>query len=427
MTDSELRARFARQLPDMLPEPDWGDVLRRAGTVELGNKRPLGAPSRRDVVGGRAGRRLVVIALAAAVALLMLAAVALGYRYFNQPVSPGFRLYLNKLARGGAIEFNPAQARLRAAVTVPTGDVLLWTAPSKQDTASLVWGFQAQVVSDGTKGIHAAEVRDLGAGCCGDTTAALNDWGGQALSQQAGKELWLEAGHVGAQVVRVAVKFQDGSTENAQLQDGFFLSTINATHFRTGHRPVGLVAYDHSGAIVGQVPIDPSGFQGTHGRSVDLHPQARGRVFLSFPLLVGGAGQIWISKGPLAGSHSWTFVVDGHDQLLGAGYAALKDNPSNRRAVNLSALRYRAHGRREIVYGGDTWQIHSLIWIHPNGTRTPIAIRTTPTQAWTYIGNVVIFQTRGWKPAHGVLIARDRHGRIVHRIDLSRIIVQPNN
>ena len=425
MTETELQARFNRGLPDLLPAPDWDDVLRRAGEVESGPKRQVVTPSRWGVVGARGGRRLALIALVAAVALLMLAAAALGYRYFSEPVSPGFRLYLNKLA-SGPIRFDPAKARLRVGIAVPKGVVLLWTAPSKQYADSPVWGFQAQVPSNGTKDIHAAEVRDLGATCCGTTTAALNDWGGQALSQQAGKELWLEAGHASEQVVRVAVKFQDGSTEDAQLQDGFFISAIGAPHFQSGHRPVALIAYDHSGAIVRQIPIDPSAFQGTHGPPADLHPRAHGRVFLSFPLLVGGRGQIWINKG-LANSQSWTFVVDRHDQLLGAQYAALKDNPTNRRAVNLSALHYQAHGRRETVYGGDTWQIRSLTWIHPNGTRTQIPIHTTPKSTWPYIGNLVLFQTTGWNPTHGVLIARDRHGHIIHRINLSTIIVQPNN
>lgn len=426
MTETELQARFDRQLPDLLPAPDWDDVLRRAGHIQQAHQRRAGTPSRGGLVGARGGRRLVLIGLVAVVALLMLAAAALGYRYFSEPVSPGFRLYLKKLA-SGPIRFDPAKARLRVVgVAVPKGVVLLWTAPSKQGASSPVWGFQAQVPSNGTKDIHAAEVRDLGAACCGDTNAALNDWGGQALSQRAGQELWLEAGHVSAQVVRVAVKFQDGSTEDAQLQDGFFISTIGAAHFQSGHRPVALVAYDQSGAIVRQVPIDPSGFQRPQGAATDLHPRARGSVFLSFPLLVGGQGQIWISKG-LASSHSWTFVVDRHNQLLGAGYAALKDDPTNRRAVNLSALHYQAHGRRETVYGGDTWQIHSLTWIHPNGTRTPITIRTTPAAAWPYIGNLVLFQAPGWSTGRGVLIARDRHGQIVHRINLSTIIAQPND
>jgi len=426
MSETELQARFNRQLPDLLPAPDWDDVLRRASESVPAHKRQVVTPSRWGVVGARGGRRLALIALVAAVALLMLAAAALGYRYFSEPVSPGFRLYLNKLARG-PIRFDPAKARLRVGIAVPKGVVLLWTAPSKRDGGSLVWGFQAQEPSNGAKGIHAAEVRDLGATCCGDTTAALNDWGGQALSQQAGNELWLEAGHVSEQVVRVAVKFRDGSTEDAQLQDGFFISTIDAPHFQSGHRPVALVAYDHSGAIVRQVPIDPSGFQGTHGAPADLHPRARGRTLLSFPLLVGGHGQIWISKG-FAGSHSWTFVVDRRDQLLGAGYAALKDDPTNRRAVNLSALHYQDHGRRETIYGGDTWQIRSLTWIHPNGTRTQIPIHTTPKSAWPYIGNLVLFQTTGWNPTHGgVLIARDHHGHIVHRIKLSTIIAQPDD
>ena len=425
MTETELQARFNRQLPDLLPAPDWDDVLRRAGYIQQAHQRRAGTPSRGGVVGARGGRRLVLIAMVAAVALLMLAAAALGYRYFSEPVSPGFRLYLNKLA-SGPIRFDPAQARLRVGATVPKGVALLWTAPSKQYPGELVWGFQAQVPSNGTKYIHAAEVRDLGATCCGDTTAALNDWGGQALSQQAGQELWLEAGHVSEQVVRLAVRFQDGSTEDTQLKDGFFIATIGAAHFQSGHRPVALVAYDHSGAIARQVPIDPSGFQGTHGAPADLHPRARGRVFLSFPLLVGGTGQVWISRG-VSGARSWTFVVDRHDQLLGAQYAALKDNPTNRRAVNLSALHYQAHGRRETVYGGDTWQIHSLTWIHPNGTRTQIPIHKTPKSAWPYIGNLVLFQTTGWNPAHGVLVARDRHGHIVHRINVSTIFVQPNN
>jgi hypothetical protein len=116
--------------------------------------------------------------------------------------------------------------------------------------------------------------------------------------------------------------------------------------------------------------------------------------------------------------------VDRHDQLLGAQYAALKGNPTNRRAVNLSALHHQAHGRRETVYGGDSWQIRSLTWIHPNGTRTQISVHTTPKSIWPYIGNLVLFQTTGWNPTHGVLIVRDRHGHIVHRINLSTIIVQ---
>src|SRR6476646_4079522 len=241
MTERELQARFNRGLPDLLPAPDWDDVLRRAGEVELGPKRQVVTPSRWGVVGARGGRRLALIALVAAVALLMLAAAALGYRYFSEPVSPGFRLYLNKLA-SGPIRFDPAKARLRVGIAVPKGVVLLWTAPSKQYADSPVWGFQAQVPSSGTKDIHAAEVRDMGATCCGTTTAALNDWGGQALSHQAGKELWLEAGHAGEQVVGVAVKFQDGSTEDAQLQDGFFISAIGAPRFQSGHRPVALIA-----------------------------------------------------------------------------------------------------------------------------------------------------------------------------------------
>src|SRR6478672_10262358 len=292
MSETELQARFNRQLPDLLPAPDWDDVLRRAGHIQQADQRRAGTPSRGGVVGARGGRRLVLIALVAAVALLMLAAAALGYRYFSEPVSPGFRLYLNKLA-SGPIRFDPAKARLRVGIAVPKGVVLLWTAASKRDRGSLGRGFQAQEPSNGAKGIHAAEVRDLGATCCGDTTAALNDWGGQALSQQAGNELWLEAGHVSAQVVRVAVKFQDSSTEDAQLQDGFFISTIGAAHFQSGHRPVALIAYDQSGAIVRQVPIDPSGFQRLpQGAAIDPHPRARGSVFLSFPLLVGGQGQI---------------------------------------------------------------------------------------------------------------------------------------
>jgi hypothetical protein len=119
--------------------------------------------------------------------------------------------------------------------------------------------------------------------------------------------------------------------------------------------------------------------------------------------------------------------VDRHDQLLGAQYAALKGNPTNRRAVNLSALHHQAHGRRETVYGGDSWQIRSLTWIHPNGTRTQISVHTTPKSIWPYIGNLVLFQTTGWNPTHGVLIVRDRHGHNVHRINLSTIIVQSNN
>ena len=146
MTETELQARFNRGLPDLLPAPDWDDVLRRAGDIELAHKRQVVTPSRGGVVGARGGRRLVLIALVAAVALLMLAAAALGYRYFSEPVSPGFRLYLNKLA-SGPVRFDPAQARLRVGITVPKGVALLWTAPSRQYPGEPVWGFQAQVPS----------------------------------------------------------------------------------------------------------------------------------------------------------------------------------------------------------------------------------------------------------------------------------------
>src|SRR6478752_7328347 len=190
MSETELQARFNRQLPDLLPAPDWDDVLRRASEIVPAHKRQVVTPSRWGVVGARGGRRLALIALVAAVALLMLAAAALGYRYFSEPVSPGFRLYLNKLT-SNRIRFDPTQARFQVGAAVPQGDVLLWTAPSEQFTGLLVWGFQAQIPSAGS-GLRAAEVRDLGAACCGDTTGTLNDWGGQALSQKAGKQLWLE-------------------------------------------------------------------------------------------------------------------------------------------------------------------------------------------------------------------------------------------
>lgn len=424
MTETQLRERFARQRPSTLPDADWGDVLHRAGRGELAPERSTSASHRWNPLGGWGGRRMVVVALAATVALMTLAAAALAYRYFSEPVSPGFRLYLNKLA-SDRIRFDPTEARLQVGAAVPQGNVLLWTAPSEQHPGSLVWGFQAQIPSTGPE-LQAAEVRDLGAACCGETTGMLNDWGGQALSQTAGKQLWLEAGHAGVQAVRVAVKYQDGSSADAQLQHGFFLATIGAEHYRTGLRPVALIAYDDSGAIIGQAMIDPSGFQGSPSGSVDLHPLARGREFTSFPLLVGGAGQIWLSKGT-TGSYSWTFVIDRHDQLLGGGFAALKDNPSNRHAVILTGLRYQARGRHEIVYGGDTWQIHSLTWVHPNGTRTPVPIQTTPTRVWPYVGNLVIIQTPGWKPARGILIARDHRGRVADRIDLSKVILEPND
>lgn len=423
MTETQLRERFARQRPGTLPEADWSDVLQRAARGEFGRERSTNASHQRTPIRGRGGRRVVVVPLAAITALLMLAAVALAYTYFSEPVSPGFRLYLNKLA-SSRIRFDPTQARLQVGAAVPQGNVLLWTAPSEQHPGSLVWGFQAQIPTSGA-GLKAAEVRDLGAVCCGDTTGTLNDWGGQALSQKAGKQLWLEAGHAGAQVVRVAVRFQDGATEDAQLQHGFFLATIPAEHYRPGHRPVALIAYDDSGAIVGRATIDTNGFLVNPSGSVDLHPLAQGREFSSFQLLVGGVGQIWLSRGT-AGSSSWTFVINRHDQLLGGGFAALKDNPGNRHAVLLTGLRYQARGRHEVIYGGDTWQIHSLTWVHPNGTRTPIPIHTTPTKAWPYVGDLVILQTPGWKPARGILIARDRHGRVAHRIDLSTVIVQPN-
>ena len=50
MTDTELQARFNRQLPDFLPAPDWDDVLRRAGHIQQAHKRRAGTPSRGGVV-----------------------------------------------------------------------------------------------------------------------------------------------------------------------------------------------------------------------------------------------------------------------------------------------------------------------------------------------------------------------------------------
>ena len=144
MTETELQARFNR--PAARPPARTG-LGRRVAARRLypaGTPAPGGdaKPWRR---GWRStgGRRLVLIAMVAAVALLMLAAAALGYRYFSEPVSPGFRLYLNKLA-SGPIRFDPAQARLRVGATVPKGVALLWTAPSKQYPGELVWGFPAQ-------------------------------------------------------------------------------------------------------------------------------------------------------------------------------------------------------------------------------------------------------------------------------------------
>ena len=39
MTETELQARFNRQLPDLLPAPDWDDVLRRAGHIQQAHQR----------------------------------------------------------------------------------------------------------------------------------------------------------------------------------------------------------------------------------------------------------------------------------------------------------------------------------------------------------------------------------------------------
>ena len=106
MTDAELRDRFARQLPALLPASDWDDVRARAARVRRGPRRPL------------------VLALAAALVLLALGGAALGYHYLNGPVSPAFRLYLDRLERSGSpagIRFDPAAARVRADVRPAAG------------------------------------------------------------------------------------------------------------------------------------------------------------------------------------------------------------------------------------------------------------------------------------------------------------------
>ena len=55
MTETELQARFNRQLPDLLPAPDSDDVLRRAGYIQQAHQRRAGTPSRGGVVGARGG------------------------------------------------------------------------------------------------------------------------------------------------------------------------------------------------------------------------------------------------------------------------------------------------------------------------------------------------------------------------------------
>jgi hypothetical protein len=156
------------------------------------------------------------------------------------------------------------------------------------------------------------------------------------------------------------------------------------------------------------------------------HTKAEGRPLFSFPLLTHTTGQIWIKRG-IGGAYGWSFVVAGRNQLLGAQYAALSDNPSNRHALVLTGLRYAENGHRETIIAGDAWQIHSATWQTATGKQLRVTLHRTPHKAWPYIGDLVVIQIPGWRQPSGLILTRNAQGRIIQRIHLAKINVQANN
>jgi hypothetical protein len=67
-----------------------------------------------------------------------------------------------------------------------------------------------------------------------------------------GQPLPLLWGHVGTNVARLGIVFQDGSHTNLSYRDGVFLYPVPQSRRNKGHRPAFLVARDVHDRVVGK-------------------------------------------------------------------------------------------------------------------------------------------------------------------------------
>jgi hypothetical protein len=142
----------------------------------------------------------------------------------------------------GGLRRPPGGAALRkkrelVVQATPAGPASIWGAPDRVSPAQCFW---LQIG------------RDVYGGSCGrdqPPRRVLSEIVPLVL-QIKRRTLPIMWGHVGTNVARLTVLFQDGSQTNLSLRDGVFLYPVQPSRWSKGHRPTILAARDKQGQIV---------------------------------------------------------------------------------------------------------------------------------------------------------------------------------
>lgn len=144
----------------------------------------------------------------------------------------------------GGITRPPGGAALRQKREIVTratavGRASIWVAPDRVSPAHCIWLRIGRAVYGGSSWRDQPPPRGLS-----EVVPLVLQIKGRALPL-----LW---GHVGANVARLGITFQDGSRTSLSHPDGVFLYPVPRSRWSKSHRPAFLVGRDKQGRVVGK-------------------------------------------------------------------------------------------------------------------------------------------------------------------------------
>lgn len=228
--DAQLDTQLRNRLRDAVAHdatPRWGDVKRRAGVLERRRRRP---------------RLVLGLAVAAVIIAAPAFAIAAGVIDFSSaPSAPEpVRVLFNQLSTMSGPNFpTPIVGQTRLVYTFHTADKSYALAVAPAQGGGWCWVI---VGREGT---------------CSAQSTGLN-FGYNAPPPVGDEPLLIDGSIAAADVTRIAIKFEDGSSINLPfvqvsppINADFFLYEIGPGHWNVGTRPSTIAAYNADGIVVG--------------------------------------------------------------------------------------------------------------------------------------------------------------------------------